>query len=86
MQLSKSPPPCQSAFGPRDLDVLEQVYASIWTTVRGNDPFRNPRRDEDLQESIRRSLFAYATSKGTSDPEALKEAVLESLNGHWNGK
>lgn len=81
MQLSNTQlsGPCKSAFDPLDLEVLEQVYESLWDAVRANDPFRNLRMDEDLQASIRRALFAYAAVKGTADPDALKEAVLSSM-------
>jgi hypothetical protein len=83
MQLftQESPEPCYTAFDPMELEIIERVYNSIWDAIRIADPFRDLRMDNELQATIRRKLFAYASLKGPNDPEALKEAVLESLNG-----
>ena len=83
MQLftQESPEPCYTAFDPMELEIIERVYNSIWDAIRIADPFRNLRMDEELQASLRRKLFAYAALKGTNDPEALMQTVLESLNG-----
>jgi hypothetical protein len=66
------------AFDTADLAALDQVVDSIWTVVQAQDPFRGFGKDREIQEALRKKIFALASS-GMRDPELLRNLVLATL-------
>jgi hypothetical protein len=59
--------------------VLEQAFHLSWADVQAQDPFRDFSSDEALKASLRRKLFAMASS-GMRDPELMREIISTTLS------
>jgi hypothetical protein len=66
------------ACGPLDLEILEWIFDSAWTTVQTNDPFRDLEKDEELKTALRQKLFALACV-GMDDPDTLRSRLVASM-------
>ncbi|HKQ55567.1 MAG TPA: hypothetical protein VJT12_06700, partial [Methyloceanibacter sp.] len=47
-------------YDPLDLEVLEHVYEAAWARVEANDFDRDRSRDDELQEALRKWVFALS--------------------------
>jgi hypothetical protein len=65
-------------FYPTELAVLDQAFEVSWVAVAAYDPFRDFKKDHELQFALRRRLFALA-SAGMRDPEKMRTEVLATL-------
>jgi hypothetical protein len=63
---------------PLDLEILEWIFESAWTTVQVNDPFRDFGKDEELKTALRRKLFALACV-GMDDPDMLRSRLVAGM-------
>jgi hypothetical protein len=64
------------SFNHRELKVLDEAFKAAWAVVQAQHPFRDVRKDEELQAGLRRKLFALAKA-GLCDPELLRNLALE---------
>ena len=68
----------QSSSDPTELAILDQAFQLSWADVQARDPFRDFSGDKTLKFSLRRKLFAMASS-GMRDPEAMRDIILATL-------
>jgi hypothetical protein len=68
-----------NAFGPAELDKLEQIFNAAWAEVASRYPDRDKSRDAQLQTVAMRSLIATAAVQGLADPRTLHDEAIKSL-------
>jgi hypothetical protein len=59
--------------------ILEHAFHLSWADVQARDPFRDFSDDETLKGSLRRKLFAMASS-GMRDPELMRQTISATLS------
>ena len=63
---------------PLDLEILEKAF-DAWSAVKENDPSIDFDSDEGLEAILRRELIEIARFNGVSDPETLRDILLNRL-------
>jgi hypothetical protein len=71
----KSP---KRSYDPLDLEMLEWVFDSAWTTLQVHFPLRDPDKDEELKTALRRKLFALACVD-MYDPDTLRSRLAAGM-------
>jgi hypothetical protein len=61
-----------------ELDELQWVFDSVWSTVQARYTHRDKTCDEKLKGALRRKLFAIACT-GTTNREILATVLRESI-------
>jgi len=64
---------------PLDLEILEKAFDAAWSAVKENDPPIDFDSDGCLEAILRRELIEIARFNGVSDPETLRDIVLDRL-------
>jgi len=64
---------------PLDLEILEKAFDAAWSAVKENDPPIDFDSDEGLEAILRRELIEIARFNGVSDPETLRDILLDRL-------
>jgi hypothetical protein len=65
-------------FNPLDLQIIDLVYEAAWAQFEARDPYRDARKDDELQELLRKKVFAVAIP-GEVEFDALLDNVLSAL-------
>jgi hypothetical protein len=68
----------KNSYTAEELDQLQWVFDSVWSTVQVRYPFRDKADDEKLKGTLRRKLFALACG-GILEPAALETHLLDSI-------
>ena len=63
---------------PLDREILEKAFDATWDAVKGNDLPVDFDSDEGLEAILRRELIEIACFNGVSDPEILRDILLNS--------
>ena len=63
---------------PLDREILEKAFDATWDAVKGNDLSVDFDSDEGLEAILRRELIEIACFNGVSDPETLRDILLNS--------
>ena len=66
-------------FDPLDVEILEKAFDAAWSAVKENDPPIDFDSDEGLEAILRRELIEIARFNDVSDPETLRDILLERL-------
>jgi hypothetical protein len=66
------------AFDPLDLEIIDRVYEAAWAQIEARDPGRDRQKDRELEEALRKRIFALADS-GHVDFDGLCDKVLASM-------
>ena len=64
---------------PLDLEILEKAFDATWLAVKENDPLIDFDSDAGLEAILRRELIEIARFNGVSDPETLRDILLDRL-------
>jgi hypothetical protein len=64
---------------PLDREILERAFDATWAAVKGNDQSVDFGSDEGLEAIFRRELIEIARFNGITDPETLRDILLERL-------
>jgi hypothetical protein len=64
---------------PVDLEILERAFDAAWAALKENVRPDDLDSDEVLEAVLRRELIEIACFNGVSDPEALRDIVLDGL-------
>jgi hypothetical protein len=70
------------AFHPLDLEIMDRVYEAAWAALQARDPFRDPDKDGECQESLRKLVFNN-TGTGRIDFGILCDRVLANMPENW---
>ena len=70
------------AFHPLDLEIMDRVYEAAWAALQARDPFRDPDKDGERQESLRKLVFNN-TGTGRIDFDILCDRVLANMPENW---
>jgi hypothetical protein len=62
-------------FDPLDLQIIDLVYEAAWAQLEARDPYRDTSKDEEIQELLRKKIFAVAIP-GEVEFDALLDDVL----------
>jgi hypothetical protein len=65
-------------FDPLDLEIIDRVYEAAWAQIEASEPERNPGRDADRQQTLRKQIFAVAGRRPV-DFDDLYERVMAVL-------
>jgi hypothetical protein len=66
------------SYTSEELDELQWVFDSVWSTVQARYTQRDKTSDEKLKGALRRKLFAVACT-GTTNREMLATVLLDSI-------
>lgn len=47
-------------FDPLDLEIIDRVYETAWDEIGAHEPLRDKQQDDELQETLRKLVFAAA--------------------------
>lgn len=72
----------REAFLPLDLEIIDHVFKAVWAQVEAREPLRDRANDEELQEAIRKRIFAFAGC-GPIDFDILCEKLIATMPGSW---
>ena len=64
---------------PLDREILERTFDATLAVVKGDESPVTFDSDEDLEAILRRELIAIACFNGVSDPENLRDLLLDRL-------
>jgi len=64
---------------PLDREILERIFDATLAVVKGDEPPVTFDSDEDLEAILRRELIEIAYFNGVSDPENLRDLLLDRL-------
>ena len=64
---------------PLDREILERTFDATLAVVKGDEPPVTFDSDEDLEAILRRELIEIAYFNGVSDPENLRDLLLDRL-------
>ena len=64
---------------PLDLEILEKAFDAAWSAVKENDPPIDFHSEEGLEAILQRELIEIARFNGVSDPETLRDILLDRL-------
>ena len=78
----KSP---KNELDPLDREILERVFDATWEALKGSHQHFDADSDEELEAELRRELVEIARVNGVSDPETLKDILLDSALGAPRG-
>src|SRR6478736_1772931 len=67
----------QDIYDPKTLPVMDHAFATIWSQVRADDPFRNYAHDCELRLAIGQKLLNLVAD-GVTDPIRLRWLTVES--------
>jgi hypothetical protein len=70
--------PSKLSYNSDDLNQLQWVFDTVWFIFETRYPHRDKTDDEHLQASLRRKMFAFA-STGFSNLEALEARLIDSI-------
>jgi hypothetical protein len=70
------------AFHPLDLEIMDRVYEAAWAALQAREPFRDPGKDGERQESLRKLVFNN-TGTGRIDFDILCDRVLANMPENW---
>jgi hypothetical protein len=70
------------AFNSQDLETIQWVYEAAWARIVLRDQSRDRVHDVELQEFLRKRVFAFAQSSPV-DFDALYDRVVASIPQHW---
>jgi hypothetical protein len=70
--------PPKLAFGPIELETLDQAVEAAWNRVERRSPAIDSKKKEALKVMLRKRVFAFARH-GVSDPETLQKLALRNL-------
>jgi len=65
--------------------ILERVFDATWEAIKGSHQHFDADSDEELEAELRRELVEIARVNGVSDPETLKDILLDSALGAPRG-
>ena len=65
-------------YEPKTLAMMDQAFATIWSVVRADDPFRDYANDSELRLAIGQQLLDLVAD-GVTDPSRLRYLTLGSL-------
>ena len=61
---------------------MDRVYEAAWAALQTRDPFRDPDKDSERQESLRKLVFNN-TGTGRIDFDVLRDRVLANMPENW---
>jgi hypothetical protein len=67
------------SYNSEELDQLQWVFDSVWSTFEARNPLRDKANDEKLKGALRRKLFALACI-GMTNCEMLAAILLDSTS------
>jgi hypothetical protein len=71
---------------PLDREILERAFDAACSALKDNDLSAELDSDERLEAALRRELVEVACLNGVSDPETLRDLVLENLSNRRAAK
>jgi len=75
----------ENELDPLDREFLERAFDATWEAIKGSHQHFDADRDEELEAELRRELVEIARVNGVSDPETLKDILLDSALGAPRG-
>lgn len=69
----------KTSFDSESLRVLEELCEATWAIVEARHPFRDSKRDPDLQRTLREKLFILSENSGLNDLDQIQQSALHAI-------
>jgi hypothetical protein len=66
-------------FDPLDREILERAFDAAWAAIKDNHPPLYSVSDEGFEAILRRELVEIACLNGVTEPEILRDMLLDRL-------